>query len=267
VDRADHDRNIFYVYALYRDVEMSDPFYIGKGYGKRIRAHEKAYEIAKRHNIRKNNTINKLIAELGYVPKKIIAGGLSEFEAFSMEIGLISKYGRLDLGTGCLTNLSEGGLGVRHSPETREKIKIARARQVCTVETRAKMRLASTGRKHTLESRAKLSAAMKGRLDTRSAEGRARQLASVTGRKHTDETRKKMSVTRKGKKLSASHVEAIARGNRGKKRSEEARYNISKSKIGHRLTPETRAKISASLMGNQNRKGRIPHGNEIGDVE
>lgn len=131
----------FYVYGLYRDVEMTDPFYIGKGYGRRLDAHEKPSEIAKRHNVRKNRTIEKLICEMGFVPKRIVQDGLSEAAALALEIRLIAEYGRLDKGTGCLTNLSEGGLGARHSEETKAKIKEARARQVISAETREKIRI------------------------------------------------------------------------------------------------------------------------------
>lgn len=238
--------NAFYVYGLFRDEAMTDPFYIGKGYDRRINSHERVSEKAKRHNIRKNYTIDKLVKEIGFVPKKIISGDLSETEAFSLEIKLIAQYGRLDLGTGCLTNLSEGGTGASPSEETRAKIRAKRALQVCTAETRAKMSAAAKGRKHTAESRAKMSAAQKGHPPN-PPESRARQAAAVRGRKHTDEARASMSRTRKGRKLSAAHAEAIARGLKGIKKSDEARARMSAANRGKILSPEHRAAISAGL--------------------
>ena len=204
----------FYVYGLYRDVEMTDPFYIGKGNDRRINAHEKSSEIAKRHNIRKNNTIKKLVATIGVVPKKIIKDSISELEAFTLEITLIDKYGRLDIGTGCLTNLSGGGTGASPSPETRAKIRIARARQVITAETKAKMSAAHLGKKFSPEARANMSAARKGIPINMSPEGRARQKAGVSrslkGKKKSAQTIARMRAAHTGKKFSPSHRASLA---------------------------------------------------------
>jgi hypothetical protein len=76
-------------------------------------------------NRRKAAAIKKRLNELGFVPKQILAANLSSEEAFAVEKSLISQYGRIDLGTGRLTNLSDGGEGIgsRVSEETRQRMR------------------------------------------------------------------------------------------------------------------------------------------------
>jgi hypothetical protein len=50
----------------------------------------------------------------------------TEADAFDAEMFLISYYGRMDLGTGCLANLTEGGEGVsglKQSSESKQKMR------------------------------------------------------------------------------------------------------------------------------------------------
>jgi hypothetical protein len=73
---------------------------------------------------------------------QIIQEGMTRQEAIDLEISLIAKYGRKDLGTGVLHNRTNGGDGTslpgalngmwgkKHSPESLDKIKKARAKQV-----------------------------------------------------------------------------------------------------------------------------------------
>lgn len=72
----------------------------------------------------------------------ILKENISREEAIALEIELIAKYGRKDLGTGILYNQTDGGDGAaqtgekngmygrKHTPETVAKIKEARAKQV-----------------------------------------------------------------------------------------------------------------------------------------
>lgn len=105
--------NCFYVYGHY--ISGNDvPFYIGKG------KHNRAYE---NHN---RSTEWKLITSQNEMEVKILHENLTESLAFEIEIFLIAKYGRLDLGTGCLINKTNGGDGLAgqiYTDTRREKIK------------------------------------------------------------------------------------------------------------------------------------------------
>ena len=79
---------MFYTYMWLR--EDGTPYYVGKGSGDRACAWHK---------------------RMGNAPKGrvVVYIALDEDEAFEMEKLLIWYYGRKDLGTGCLRNLSDGG--------------------------------------------------------------------------------------------------------------------------------------------------------------
>ena len=96
----------FYVYALFdwRGV----PRYIGKGRGSRIDDH---LESDRRANRIKNALIRKTVAMLGDLPRVKHRENLPEGEAFAIEVALIAALGRIDLKTGPLANMSDGGTG------------------------------------------------------------------------------------------------------------------------------------------------------------
>ena len=82
----------FYTYMWLR--EDGTPYYVGKGCG------ERAF-------IRRGHRAN--------VPPKeriVIYPADSESDAFDTEVALIWYYGRKNLGTGCLINLTDGGEGI-----------------------------------------------------------------------------------------------------------------------------------------------------------
>lgn len=87
------ENNTYYVYAYMR--ENGTPYYVGKG--KEGRAWSKNHG---RISVPKDK--NRII---------MLRENLSEFEAFELEKKLICEYGRKDLGTGLLMNLTDGGEG------------------------------------------------------------------------------------------------------------------------------------------------------------
>lgn len=101
---------IFYVYVIFRPT--GEPCYVGKGSGGRWQQHIKGSH---------NRHLKRLYEKSGFdLPVVIIRDHMSEFEAFEMEIALISVIGREQHG-GSLFNLTDGGEGVRGHIRTREQ--------------------------------------------------------------------------------------------------------------------------------------------------
>ena len=95
--------NDFYTYAYLR--EDKTPYYIGKGSQNRI------YSTNKRVKPPKDKS--RII---------FLKQNLTEEEAFKHEIYMIAVFGRKDLGTGILRNLTDGGEGISNpSEETKKK--------------------------------------------------------------------------------------------------------------------------------------------------
>ena len=95
--------NDFYTYAYLR--EDRTPYYVGKGKNKR------AYDSC--HNVKVPKDKDRII---------FLKQNLSEDESFKHEIYMIDVFGRKDLGTGILRNMTNGGDGCSNpSPEARRK--------------------------------------------------------------------------------------------------------------------------------------------------
>lgn len=102
----------FYVYEHWR-LDKDECFYVGKGKGKR------AYSVVGRNQHWKN-IVSKLEKEGSAWEVRIVKSGLSEEDAFSLEIDRINFWiSKVDL-----SNKTGGGLGHSNpSPETREKLR------------------------------------------------------------------------------------------------------------------------------------------------
>lgn len=97
--------NNFYVYVFLREDRYS-PYYVGKGSGKRY--------------LERKRTCCYRPKDLSRVVK--IKEGLTEEESFELENFYIKFWGRKDLGTGILYNLTDGGegpSGYRHTEESK----------------------------------------------------------------------------------------------------------------------------------------------------
>jgi hypothetical protein len=92
----------YYCY-LYFDPTTDQAIYIGKGHANRAFEHLKRKD--KHYFVRK---IQKLVRE-GHEPVIKAKTGLTEEQAFMYEKLLIAVFGRHDLGTGTLLNLTNGG--------------------------------------------------------------------------------------------------------------------------------------------------------------
>ena len=147
----DAESESYYVYAYVRAVTSKNgkagtPYYIGKGKGGR------AFE---RHRVRVPKDRSRIV---------MIRENLIETEAFELEISEIAKYGRIDLGTGILRNLTNGGdgaSGLVHTPEARAKASEALKKYFEDPEAIARHSAAQKKYFEDPEARAKASAATK----------------------------------------------------------------------------------------------------------
>lgn len=159
---------MFYTYLWLR--ENGIPYYVGKGSGKRAFVERRSKGVIKKPPLK-----NRIV----------IYPALSEKDALETEIALIWYYGRKDLGTGYLINLTDGG----ENPPNHKGIKRTgknlldivernknRASIPVSQETRHKMASAKLGkpgngkgipRKFDKEWRQNLALAMKGNTNSK----------------------------------------------------------------------------------------------------
>ncbi len=151
--------NNYYVYMLFD--WRGNPFYVGKGKeGKRRReySHERA---SCPINWLKNNVIEQTWIMLDDIPKLVL---------------LINTLGRLDLGTGCLTNMTDGGQGTSGYKYGRERSLKANANQTIAQRSENSRRANASQTQEQRRAR-QLRAAAKYTAERRSERSRAAALA------------------------------------------------------------------------------------------
>lgn len=171
----------YYTY-IYRDpARGNEPFYVGKGKGKRAFFHLTRKDM---------HPLTQRLAKMarnGVKPDIEIIPALDENHALFMEECLINVVGRKDLGEGTLLNLTDGGEGTpkhyfRH-----------------TAESKAKISAAHTGKKRSQQARENMRAAKVNKpLSAKQIEHITSLKVANTGRKHNPETNLKKSLSSKG---------------------------------------------------------------------
>lgn len=149
-----------YVYRHIRH-DKNEPFYIG--IGSDTPYYKRANERARRSTFWK-----KIVSKTEY-SVEILFDNISFEEAKVKEIEFIKLYGRKDLHTGCLVNLTDGGDGLInkvYTPEYRKNLSESMKNRVLSEEHKAKLRTYRLGVPNSPEARLKISIANKGRVNS-----------------------------------------------------------------------------------------------------
>lgn len=128
-----------YVYTHTR-LDTNEVFYVGIG------TQDNYKRASRSHN--RTNYWNNIVKKCGW-KVDIVFDNLTWDEACNKEKELIKKIGRVDLGTGTLVNLTDGGEGT--------------LKRIVTDETKAKMSKTRKGKLRSESDKLKISTAMKGK--------------------------------------------------------------------------------------------------------
>jgi hypothetical protein len=195
-----------YVYGKFKfDYE---PFYVGLGKNDRINEHFKPYSL--KYNSLKNNIILKILKnDINPIRFKLYENITLE-SAKRLERCLIKLIGRRDLNKGTLSNLTDGGEGMKgflYSDEAKEK-----------------MRLRSLGEKNVFYGKTH-SEESKEKIRTKIGDSRKGELNANFNNKWSDEFKNQASIKQK-----ETHKHLTGENNPSKR--EDVRKVISEGKMG-----------------------------------
>lgn len=160
------------VIYLHRKKTDNSVFYVGMGNLKRAYCKQR------------EKWWNRVVDKYGYVIE-IFRDGLTSEEAFELEIELIAKYGRIDLGNGQLINQTNGGITVQGMSKSSLDKKKKSLKSV----------------KRTEEWKSNISKALKGKV--KGKEWRDKISKTITGTKLSEDVKQKMRLSNKSKIVTA----------------------------------------------------------------
>jgi len=237
----------FYVY-IYFEPDTLEPFYVGKGRGRRARSHLKT--CFNPRDLNYNNpfyrTLRKRLQNQKIPAVVIVANRLTNDEAVSTEQDFIRLLGRRDRHAGPLWNLTDGGegpIGRVISEETRRRIGLAKRGRRLSLEQRAHLRTVNLGRTASEETKKRMSVAQLGRKMSESV--RQRQL----GRICTEATRRRIRQAHLGHPVSEESRQKMRAAKLGRKASEDVRKRMSNAFKGRKHTEATLAKMRLAATG------------------
>ena len=203
------DPKRFYTYAYLR--EDRTPYYIGKGSAKRIYAKN-------RKHIKPPKDKARII---------FLKQNLTEDEAFKHEKYMIVVFGRKDLGTGILHNMTDGGEGG--------------SGRIINEDTREKLRKLSFEKYHNEETKKKISISNSGKNN--GMYGKCGNLNPFYNKFHSEDSKIKMSDKKKGKNHNFYGQRGVLSHNYGRKLTEEHKEKIRKGNIGKVLSAKVKEEI------------------------
>jgi len=200
------------------------PFYIGHTYIKRIQkgyhgsVQSKLYQSIWKAELKENPHLFKTTI-LSYHNSKEEANNKEKKFQLAFQVHKNSMYINQCITQTNFYSIPYGNknmLGKKHSEETKQKIREARAKQKInhSTETKEKIRKSLTGKKHSEETISKLT-----------------ENARTVKRIFTLEGRMKISLTHKNKKYSQEHKDKISKSRKGMKFSEEHKENLRKARL------------------------------------
>jgi hypothetical protein len=146
--------------VLYRHIRLdkNEPFYVGIG-----KSVERAFATKSRNHHWKN------IYKSTPIEIEILLEDLTIEDAFKKEAEFIKLYGRRDLGTGTLVNMTDGGYGtLNHSPEVLDSIRKKLTGRKISEEVKKKSAISRTGLKRTENTKILISKKLKGKTKSES---------------------------------------------------------------------------------------------------
>ena len=146
----------------------------------------------------------------------LLETNLTEIGALALERRMIRWWGRKDLGTGLLYNMTDGGegtSGIIVTKLTREKQSKAKLGKIYTEKQRTNMSNSAKGKIIAEQTKQKMSEAKRGKScpwvkgSPRSAETKAKISAAFKGVPRSEETKAKIAATILSKKLATKNEE------------------------------------------------------------